>query len=682
MKQLFIALTIVCLFSYSVFSQNSGNNNSGYKAIDTKELDNTINPGDDFFAYVNSKWIAANPIPPSESRYGSFNILIDSNRAVLHRILEKDAANNDATKGSIAQKVGDFFASGMDTVDINAAGYKPIQPWLDSINDIKNTNDLIRVVAEIHIYGGDEIFNFGVTQDAKNSDKEEADVEQGGLGLPSRDYYLRKDAGTIQIRSKYIEHIKTFLSLTGTPNKKTKKIAAKILAIETQLAASSLDRVTLRDPYASYHPMPLVQLEKLTPNINWSIYFATIKGPQIDTINVGEPEFFKQVNTMLKSVKLNDWKTYLRFHIINGVASYLSSDFATEQFSFYSQTLNGVKQQQPRWKRVLSVIDQNIGEALGQEYVKVAFPPDAKAKALDLISNLKASLAERINQLDWMSDATKQYALKKLSAITVKVGYPDTWRDYSSLTIDRGPYVLNVMRSGQFEFYRELNKIGKPVDRTEWGMTPPTVNAYYNPANNEIVFPAGILQPPFFSPLADDAVNYGGIGAVIGHEITHGFDDQGRLYDLHGNLKNWWTKQDSANFKQHAELLAKQYSGYSPVDTMHINGHFTLGENIADLGGITISYFAFKRAQEKNPADNENIDGLTPDQRFFISFAQIWRANIRDAAQRQRLLTDPHSPAKYRVDGVVTNVPMFAQAFNVKDGQKMKNPDGLLVKIW
>ncbi len=502
------------------------------------------------------------------------------------------------------------------------------------------------------------------------------------MNLPSRDYYLRKDPKTQEIRDKYLRYIVSIFKLIGDDDKTATAAANSILDMETQLATSSLDRVVLRDPYASYHLMTIDQLKKLTPNINWDIYFATIQGPKFDTLNVGEPDFFKQVNKMFTGVKLNDWKTYLTFSAVNGCAGYLSKDFVDAHFDFYGKTMNGVKQQQARWKRVQSVIDRNIGEALGQEYVKVAFPPDAKAKALDLISNLRASLAERIKELTWMSDSTKQYALKKLAAITVKVGYPDTWRDYSSLTIDRGPYVLNVMRSQKFEFYRELNKIGKPVDRTEWEMTSPTVNAGYNPANNEIIFPAGILQPPFFSPLADDAVNYGGIGAVIGHEMTHGFDDQGRLYDLHGNLKNWWTKQDSANFVQHAELLAKQFSSYVPVDTMHINGHFTLGENIADLGGITISYFAFKKAEEKNPADTEKIDELTPDQRYFISFAQIWRGNIRDEAQRQRLLIDPHSPAKYRVDGVMPNVPMFAKAFDVKAGQKMENPDSLLVKIW
>jgi len=679
MKHLLLALTVVCLFAACT---QKNKNTSTYQAIDVKQLDSTINPGDDFFGYVNAKWIKANPIPASESRYGSFNILIDSNKAVLHRILEADAKNTSAAKGSTTQKVGDFYASGMDSTAINSNGYKPIQPWIDSINNIKNTNDLIRIVAIAHTYGSNAVFSFGVTQDAKNSDKEEADIEQGGIGLPDRDYYLRQDPKTKEIRDKYLTHIATLLKLIGEDDKTASTNATTIMSIETKLATISLDRVTLRDPYASYHPMAVSQLKKLTPNINWDLYFATIGGPKIDTLNVGELDFFKTLNTMVPGVKLADWKTYLTYSLLNGVGSYLSSDFADEQFNFYSKTMNGVKSRQPRWKRVLSVVDGNIGEALGQEYVKVAFPPDAKAKALDLISNVRASLTNRIKQLDWMGDSTKAYAIKKLNAITVKVGYPDKWIDYSSLNIDRGPYVLNVMNSSKFEFYRELNKLGKPVDRSEWGMTPPTVNAYYNPANNEIVFPAGILQPPFFSAQADDAVNYGGIGAVIGHEITHGFDDQGRLYDLHGNLKNWWTSQDSANFKQHSELLAKQFGSFVPVDTMHINGHLTIGENIADLGGITISYYAFKAAQAKNPADTEKIDGLTPDQRFFISFATIWRSNVRDEAERSRLLTDPHSPAKFRVDGTLPNVPMFAKAFNVKDGSKMKNSDSTLVKIW
>jgi putative endopeptidase len=681
MKYLLIAITVVCAFAACTQKPAA---TSTYTAIDVKEFDSTYNPGNDFFDYINAKWIKANPIPPSEGSWGSFYILRDSSKAVLHRIAVKDAADNTAAKGSTAQMVGDFFASGMDTTDINKDGYKPIQPWIDSVNNIKTTNDFIRVLAQTHVYGGGAVFGFGVGQDAKNSDKEEADIEQSGLNLPDPDYYLNKSPRMKDIRDKYQAYITSVFKLIGNDDKTATTAAKTVLDVETQLAQNSVDRVTLRDPYASYHPMSVADLKKLTPNINWDLYFATIKAPSImDTVNVGEPSYFKTINKFISGgIKLNDWKTYFTFCIINDYAAYLSSDFVDAHFDFYGKTMSGVKQQQPRWKRVLSVIDGNIGDALSQEYVKVAFPPEAKAKALELIKNLKATLAERINQLTWMSDPTKQYALKKLNAINVKVGYPDKWRDYSALTIDRGPYVTNVRNSQKFEFYRELNKLGKPVDRGEWDMTPSTVNAYYSPPNNEIVFPAAILQPPFFSPLADDAVNYGGIGAVIGHEMTHGFDDQGRLYDLHGNLKNWWTKEDSANFKQHSELLAKQFGGYVPIDTMHINGHLTMGENIADLGGITIAYYAFKRAQKENPADTESIDGLTPDQRFFINFAQIWRSSTRDEALRQQIITNPHSPAKFRVNGTLPNVPMFAKAFNVKDGQKMKNSDSTLVKIW
>jgi predicted metalloendopeptidase len=501
--------------------------------------------------------------------------------------------------------------------------------------------------------------------------------------MPDRDYYTKTDEASKKLRDQYVDHVAKMLTLLGEPAETASDHAKKILAIETTLAKASRTRVELRDPQKNYNKMPFQQLQNLTPDWNWSDYFKDIDLLEPSNINVHPPEFFKAAGEVFKSAPIEDWKAYLRWHLINAAASELSKDFVDENFNFNERVLRGTQQIKPRWKRVVISEDGAIGEAFGKLYVAFDFPPEAKARALEMINNLKAALADRIRTLGWMDEPTKQEALKKLAAMNVKIGYPDKWLDYSMLQIDRGPFVLNAMRASKFETTRDLNKIGKPVDRTEWGMTPPTVNAYYNPQMNEIVFPAGILQPPFFFANADDAINYGGIGAVIGHEMTHGFDDQGRQYDAAGNLRDWWTPGSAAKFKERSQAVVNQYNEYEPLPGLHVNGELTQGENIADLGGVKLAYAALQKALDKNPqAREQKIDGFTPGQRFFLSFADIWRQKSRDEDQKLRLNTDPHSPARYRVNGPLSNLTEFQKAFNLPDNTPMVRPANKRVNIW
>src|SRR6184192_1516635 len=501
--------------------------------------------------------------------------------------------------------------------------------------------------------------------------------------MPDRDYYTKDDDASKKLRDAYVAHVTRMLTLLGESAEKAGTDAKKILALETSLAQASRTRVQLRDPIKNYNKMDVRQLQDLTPDWNWSDYFKTIDLVESGDVNVQQPEFFKAANDLFRSTSLDDWKTYLRWHLINGAAPALSSDFVNEDFNFKETTLRGTPQIKPRWKRVILSEDGEIGEALGKLYVAEYFPPAAKARALELINNLKEALADRIKTLEWMDEPTKKAALDKLAAFQVKIGYPEKWRDYSALMIDRGPFVLNELRAENFESKRELNKIGKPVDRTEWGMTPPTVNAYYNPKMNEIVFPAGILQPPFFYANADDAVNYGGIGCVIGHEMTHGFDDQGRQYDKLGNLTDWWSPQSGEEFKKRAQAIVNQYNEYEPLPGLHVNGALTQGENIADVGGVKLAYAALQKALDKHPEERDKkIDGLALEQRFFLSYGAIWRQKIRDEALKLRLNTDPHSPAHYRVNGPLSDLPEFAKAFNVPDGAPMVRAADKRVNIW
>lgn len=653
-----------------------------YTAIDVTTFDSTYNPVQDFYEFVNAKWIAANPIPATESSWRAFEVVDDSVKSKVRKVLEAAAADKNAAKGSSTQKVGDFFASGMDSIAIEQAGITPLKPWFDTIAAFKTTDDVIRFTAQANLVNITALLSVYVDQDQKNSKNYILYFNQTGLGLPDRDYYFLADAKSKQIREEYTRHITKYFTMLGDDQVTAEKNAGTILNIESGLAKASMTRVEQRDPYATYNKMAVTDLKKEYSAINWDVYFKSLELKPFDSLIIGQPIYLKKVNESLKTASIDDWKIYFRFHVINSAASNLSAAYAAEDFNFYSKTIRGIEQIDPRWKRIQDLENYCLGELVGEEYVKTNFSPASKERMLELISNLIASYGERIAKVDWMTDSTKQYAQKKLSKLMIKVGYPDKWRDYSSVEIDRGPFILNVARAITFESHRNLNKLGTEVDRTEWLMTPQTVNAYYNPVNNEIVFPAAILQPPFFYADGDDAVNYGAIGAVIGHEVTHGFDDQGRQYDAEGNLRDWWTKTDGEQYDSRTKLITEQFNAYSPIDSFYINGELTQGENIADLGGLTISYYAFKKASPTNKQDTMVINGMTPDQRFFISFAKVWAGSFRPEEQKRRLVMDPHSPGKYRVIGTLSNMPEFYQAFGVKEGDKMYRSETVRGKVW
>ncbi len=653
---------------------------SDYKAFDVSSLDTTVNPGDDFFGFVNNKWIAAHPIPADKGKYGAFYMLDDNSLSMLRNTLES-ASKAKAQKGTNTQKVGDFWVTGMDTVAIEKAGITPIKPYLDNIQAIQSSDDLMRTAAQMHRMYTFAMFMNWVGQDDKNSADVIMSMWQGGLGLPDREYYFLPDARMQQIRTDYIAHVKNVFMLLGADEATAQKNASTIMNIEMQMAKASMTNTDMRVPENIYHKMSVADFQKMTPNMNWSVYFGELKTPEFKTgINVAQPEFFKTMNGLMKSVPLDDWKVYLTYHFVDGTSEFLNDAFVMEHFDFHSKKLNGIEQIKPRWKRVVETADFCIGEALGEEYVKQAFSPEAKKRADEMVANIKTAMGVRINQLDWMSDSTKMQAIKKLNSFTVKIGYPDKWRDYSALEIDRSAYVLNVIHAVEFEAKRNYDKIGKPVDKTEWGMTPQTVNAYYNPSNNEIVFPAAILQAPFFDAQADDALNYGGIGAVIGHEITHGFDDQGRQYDAKGNLNMWWTPEDNEKFMTRANVVVTQFNSYCPLDSLCINGQLTLGENIADFGGLTIAYEAYKMTDEYKAG--KTIDGITPQQRFFLGFGRIWAGSYREDAMRAQLLTNPHSPGEWRVNGTVVNMPEWYDAWGIKEDAAMYLAPESRAKIW
>ena len=662
--------------------------------LDPKNMDTSVKPGDDFYLFANGGWIKNNPVPPEFSRWASFTELAERNNDALKEIAEKAAGGNapadpskdskkakgnDKTSSADVQKVGDFYASGMNESAIDAAKADPLQDEFKHIDAMKDRKDVLKEIGHFHASGWRALFFFISGQDDKDSTKVIAQAFQGGLGLPDRDYYTKEEHA--KLRDEYVEHVTKMLTLSGTPADQAAKDAQKIMALETTLAKAARTRVELRDPKKNYNKMKVAELQTLTPDFTWSDYFKEIKLSNPGEVNVGQPDFFKTANEVFKTTPVEDWKPYLRWHLIHEMAPMLSSDFVNENFRFYEATLRGTKQIKPRWKRVVTKTDEEIGEALGKLYVAEKFPPEAKARALEMVNNLKDALAERIKTLEWMDQPTKDQALKKLAAFQVKIGYPDKWRDYSNLKIDRGSYAQNVMRADMFEIDRLMKKIGKPVDRTEWGMTPPTVNAYYSPNMNEIVFPAGIMQPPFFDPKADDAVNYGGMGAVIGHEMTHGFDDQGRQYDAAGNLRDWWSKASADEYDKRRKVVVAQYNAAEPLPGMHINGELTQGENIADIGGVKISFLAFKKAMAKK-GPQPPIDGFTPEQRFFLGYAQIWRGNQRDEDLKLQLNTNPHSPGKYRTIIPLSNFDEFQKAFNIPDGSPMVRPASERANIW
>lgn len=652
--------------------------------INKSYIDTTVRPSEDFFRFVNGGWIKKTEIPADLGAYGSFTELREENQKVLLEILRKAGENEQYKAGSDQKKAADFYSVGMDSLMAERAGVSVLKPYFEKIEAIQDKKDVQEYLEQDILQGGSAFFNMAVFPDLKNSNKMVAYITSGGIGLPERDYYLKTDEKSKEIREKYLEHLANLFELAGADAAEAKKQAETVLNIETRLARTMLSKEDSRDPYKSYFPKSVADLTGLAPSVDWKDYFKSLE-IEIDTVIVTEPAFLQEYDKIVSRGKLSDVKTYLRAGLLRSAAPYMHHAFVEESFNFNSKYLTGVEQMRPRWKRVLATTNNLIGEAIGQLYVDETFPPEAKQKAQDMVENIKLAFADRIKQLDWMSDSTKEMALRKLKTFRVKIGYPEKWIDYSSLKVSKDPeeasYFDNVVNANIFESKRQLSKLGKPVDREEWQMTPQTVNAYYNPLFNEIVFPAAILQPPFYDYRADEAVNYGGIGAVIGHEISHGFDDQGAKFDAEGNLKNWFTEKDLSSFEERGKSLAKQFDAYEPLPGVFVQGQFTLGENIGDLGGITAAYEGLQRFYRENEKPGL-IDGYTPEQRFFISWATIWRIKYRDETLRTQVLTDPHSPGMFRANGPLTNFPPFYQAFNVKEGDKMFRPDSSRVKIW
>jgi len=646
---------------------------------DVANLDRTCKPCDDFYQFAVGGWLKNNPIPPEFPEWGSFITLTDKNEQALHGLLETAAANTSAAPGSNEQKIGDFYASCMDTKEVDAQGLKPIDAELAAIEAIHGTAGLINAGAKLQAQSVGVLFNFGSDQDFRDSSKVIGEAAQGGLSLPDRDYYTRDDEESKKLRQQFVEHVTKMLVLAGDAQEKAATEANTILSIETSLAKASMTNVERRDPEKIYHKMSVADAQALTPHLSWDAYFQAVGSPKLMEINIGQPDFFKALDGLLASVPLADWKAYYRWQLIHRSAPLLSEPFVQENFAFSGRTLTGSKEIRPRWKRCTSATDQQLGEALGQLYVQKYFPPEAKARALELVHNLLAALRDDLQTLPWMSPATRKAAIEKLEAFGIKIGYPDKWRDYSALKIDRSSYARNVFRAAEFENARDLAKIGKPVDRGEWGMTPPTVDAYNNPQLNEIVFPAGILQPQFYDPKRDDAYNYGAIGAVIGHEITHGFDDQGAQFDPRGNLKNWWTPEDLKNFQERGECVAKQFDGYEVEKGLHENGKLVEGESIADLGGATLAYAAFQKSLQGKPGEKD-ANGFTPEQRFFLGYAENWAVNVRPELARLQTNTDPHPLPKFRANGPLSNMAEFAKAFGCKKGDAMVRAQ--VCKIW
>jgi putative endopeptidase len=640
-------------------------------------LDKTCKPCENFYQFAMGGWMKSNPIPPEYSTWGSFTVLRDKNLTDLRTILEA-AAKENPPAGSDKQKIADFYSSCMDTGAIDSAGLKPLAGELAAIEAIQDRKSLETEIALLQQQRVNAIFRFGVAPDFKDSSRDLAQLSQGGLGMPDRDYYLREDEKSKQLRADYVQHVAKMLALAGDGPEKAAAESTVVMNIETALAKASRSRVELRDPDKNYNKMTLAQMAALTPDWSWESYLRNVKAPAMDQANVRQPDFFKEMNQELASVPLADWKTYLRWQVLHAYAPALPESFVQENFDFYGKKLAGTKEILPRWKRCVQATDQNLGEALGKAYVEKYFPPAAKARAKEMINNLIVALKSDIPTLSWMGPETKKQALAKLEAFTVKIGYPDKWRDYSKLSIERGSYLANFRRASEFEEARQIAKIGGPVDRGEWGMTPPTVNAYNNSTMNEIVFPAGIMQPPFYDPNADDAVNYGGMGAVIGHEISHGFDDQGSKFDGQGNLRTWWTPEDRKSFDEHGDCIVQQFNSYEVEPGLHQNGKLVLGESIGDLGGLTIAYAAYEKSIEgKRPKD---VDGFTPEQRFFLGWAQVWGANQRAEAARLQTNTDPHPLPQFRANGPLSNMEAFAKAFGCKKGEPMVRENSC--KIW
>ncbi|HYK77921.1 MAG TPA: M13 family metallopeptidase [Daejeonella sp.] len=675
-----LLLGIAALVSLEASAQHSSTTPKKTSFIDKSNMDLSYKPGNDFYMYASGNWIKNNPVPAKETRCGSFNQLRDFNINAVKTLVTDAAANKNAPAGSVEKRVGDFYAAGMDSLTIEKLGYTPIKADLEKVKTVKDINGVLAEAAYMRTAGmGSPLFGFFVGQDRKYVNNMIPQLSQGGTTLPDRDYYLKTDSRSLQIQEAYKKYITKLFTLTGVSQAEAQKNAETIFNIEKALATAQMSRVEMRDPYKTYNKFAVADFSKTTPGIDWKDLMSKMKVNGQDTVLVNSPKFFTDLNALLTSTPVENWQTYLQWNILKSAAPYLSSDFVNANFAF-SQTLSGQKVQTPRWQRMSSLTDGTVGELLGQLYVNTYFKPEAKARMQEMITNLVKAFEIRIKNLDWMSEVTKQKALDKLHAFTPKIAYPDKWRNYDGLEISRANFYQNLRNASIWGYNEMVSQLGKPVDRTRWGMTPPTVNAYYSPVMNEIVFPAGILQFPFFDPNADDAVNYGGIGAVIGHEISHGFDDSGSQYDKDGTLRNWWTDEDRAKFKEKTQALKKQFDSYTVLDTLHVNGQLTMGENIGDLGGLNAAYEAFKMT--KQGQSNQKIDGFTPDQRFFLSWAQVWRGNILPESAAQLIVTDPHSPGEYRTIGAPVNMDAWYKAFDIKPGDKLYKKPEDRIKLW
>ncbi|HEY8689119.1 MAG TPA: M13 family metallopeptidase, partial [Chitinophagaceae bacterium] len=670
LKNTLIALIAILLLSFIPPDKKR-------KFIDPANMDMTVKPGDNFYVYANGNWIRKNPVPASKTRWGAFGIIAEDNSIRLHELLESQSHSTSTDK---FKRVGDYYLSGMDTVSIERTGYKPLVPQLERINNLKTVDDILNEIAYERVNGfSDPLIGIFIGQDSKNATKYIPQIGQGGTTLPDRDYYLKNDSRSVNIRREFISDMVNLFKLTDKTDAEAKKNAWAVMRIETALAKAQMARAEMRDPYKLYNKFSWKDLSATTPSIDWKSFAEKLMVTGADSVIVSNPAFIKSVDLLLGALPVEDWKAYLQWNLINSSAPYLSSAFVKQNFKF-NKILTGQKEMSPRWQRVSGAIDNSMGDLLGELYVAKYFTPEAKKRMQELVNNIQQSFAERIKRLDWMSEETKQKALAKLNAITKKIGYTDKWKEYTNVVIDKNDYIGNRQRLSQWAYTENINRLGKPVDKTLWRFTPATVNANYNPSNNEINFPAGILEFPFFDFDADDAVNYGGIGVVIGHEITHGFDDQGRLFDPQGNLTDWWTKEDADKFKVKANNVANLYGSFTVLDSLHLNGRLTLGENLADLGGINIAYEAFMKTQQFK--EGKKIDGFTPSQRFFLGFAQVWRENTLPEEASQRVLTDPHSPGLYRVNGPLPNIDAWYNAFDVKPGDKLYKSPEQRIRIW
>ncbi|MBC3785592.1 M13 family metallopeptidase [Spirosoma utsteinense] len=647
--------------------------------FDKTGMDTTVSPGNDFFTYANGGWVRKTAIPGDQTGWGSFYQIYEDNQIKTRTILD-EAAGSKAKAGSVEQQVGDFYASGMDTLTIEKLGYEPLKAELARIAALTDYKGVLNYIASDKANRGGEFIGLYVGADDRQSSLNRINFGQAGLSLPEKDYYTKTDSSTRKIRAAFVAYVAKLFTMVGVDAATARTKADAILEFETALAASHKAPADLRDPVANYNKLAVADLTKRMPNLDWRTLLTAMSLGKIDTVLVSQPGYYQALDKLLPATPISVLKDRLVFDLLDNNASLLSKPFERASFEFNSKTLYGQPQQKERWKRIASRVDGSLGEALGQLWVKKYFPAEAKERMLTLVDNLQKVYRERIEKLDWMAPETKKVALIKLDKFAKKIGYPDKWKDYSDIDIKRDDYFGNVQRAREHYYNEEFAKINEAVDKAEWGMTPPTVNAYANPTNNEIVFPAGILQFPFFDKDADDAINYGGIGMVIGHEMTHLFDDQGRQYDAQGNLRDWWTKQDAERFSAKTQAVVNQYNGYTVLDNLHLNGRLTLGENLADLGGITLAYQAFKLT--KQGQGTEKIDGFTPDQRFFLGFAQVWRIKVRDETERVGVATDPHSPAKFRVNGPLTNFAPFYQAFSVKAGQKLFKPEVEQARVW